>query len=81
MYTNTDYKPEWIREDFVDFLAEKFDSIWAWKKIKAEIIHLIVGILIFGTTYIMLSYRYNSYWLHIARDFIIHHKGKKICVA
>ena len=40
MYTNTDYKPEWIREDFVDFLAEKFDSIWAWKKIKAEIIHL-----------------------------------------
>lgn len=49
--------------------------------IKVEIIHLTVGILIFGTTYIILSYRYNSYWLHIARDFIIHHKGKKICVA
>ena len=38
MHTRAEYKPEWIREDFVDFIAEKFDAIWAWKKIKAEII-------------------------------------------
>lgn len=38
MQSNTEYKPEWIREDFIDFIAEKFDSIWAWKRIKAEII-------------------------------------------
>lgn len=38
MHTRAEYKPEWIREDFVDFIAEKIDSIWAWKKIKAEII-------------------------------------------
>lgn len=38
MHTRAEYAPEWIREDFVDFIAEKFDSIWAWKKIKAEII-------------------------------------------
>ena len=38
MQSNTEYKPEWVREDFIDFIAEKFDSIWAWKRIKAEII-------------------------------------------
>ena len=40
MQIRTEYKPEWIREDFVDFIAEKFNSIWAWKKIKAEIINV-----------------------------------------
>ncbi|MGE8683190.1 MAG: ferredoxin reductase [Acinetobacter sp.] len=40
MHIRAEYKPEWIREDFVDFIAEKFNSIWAWKKIKAEIINV-----------------------------------------
>lgn len=40
MQIRTEYQPEWIREDFVDFIAEKFNSIWAWKKIKAEIINV-----------------------------------------
>ena len=32
------YRPEWVREDFVDFIAEKFNPVWAWKKVKATII-------------------------------------------
>lgn len=32
------YKPEWIREDFVDFIAEKINPIWAWKRAKASVI-------------------------------------------
>lgn len=31
------YKPEWIREDFVDFIAEKINPMWAWKKTKAAV--------------------------------------------
>lgn len=38
MGNHVQYKPEWIREDFVDFIAEKIHPIWAWKKIKAQII-------------------------------------------
>ncbi len=36
--TKTNYTPEWIREDFIDFIAEKFDAIWAFKKVKAELL-------------------------------------------
>lgn len=32
------YKPQWIREDFVDFIAEKINPVWAWKKVKASIV-------------------------------------------
>lgn len=32
------YKPEWVREDFIDFIAEKVHSTWAFKKVKAEIV-------------------------------------------
>ena len=32
------YRPEWIREDFVDFIAEKIHPLWAWKRIKASVI-------------------------------------------
>lgn len=32
------YKPEWIREDFVDFIAEKINPVWAWKRIKATVV-------------------------------------------
>lgn len=37
MQSNTEYKPEWIREDFIDFIAEKFDSIWALEKLKLKL--------------------------------------------
>ena len=32
------YQPEWVREDFVDFIAEKINPIWAWKKVKASVV-------------------------------------------
>ncbi len=32
------YQPEWIREDFVDFIAEKINPLWAWKRIKATVV-------------------------------------------
>ena len=32
------YQPQWIREDFVDFIAEKINPVWAWKKVKASVV-------------------------------------------
>ncbi|EZQ01878.1 flavin reductase family protein [Acinetobacter sp. Ver3] len=32
------YRPEWIREDFVDFIAEKIHPTLAWKKVKASLV-------------------------------------------
>ena len=32
------YQPEWIREDFVDFIVEKINPMWAWKRAKAAVI-------------------------------------------
>lgn len=32
------YQPQWIREDFIDFIAEKVNPVWAWKKVKASIV-------------------------------------------
>lgn len=34
----TNYQPHWIREDFIDFIGEKFDPLWAWKRVKAKIV-------------------------------------------
>lgn len=34
------YQPQWIREDFVDFIAEKVNPVWAWKKVKASIVEV-----------------------------------------
>ena len=36
--SNMQYQPEWVREDFVDFIAEKINPVWAWKKVKAVVI-------------------------------------------
>ena len=36
--SNMQYQPQWVREDFVDFIAEKFNPVWAWKKVKAVVI-------------------------------------------
>lgn len=38
MGKHIEYRPEWVREDFIDFLAEKVNPTWAWKKVKARII-------------------------------------------
>ncbi len=38
MSSSMTYKPEWVREDFVDFIAEKINPIWAWKRIKASVV-------------------------------------------
>lgn len=34
------YQPQWIREDFVDFMAEKINPLWAWKKVKAKLVNI-----------------------------------------
>lgn len=36
--SNMQYQPQWVREDFVDFIAEKINPIWAWKKVKAVVV-------------------------------------------
>lgn len=32
------YQPHWVREDFIDFIGEKFDPLWAWKRVKAKVV-------------------------------------------
>jgi stearoyl-CoA 9-desaturase NADPH oxidoreductase len=32
------YQPHWVREDFIDFIGEKLDPMWAFKKVKAKLI-------------------------------------------
>ncbi|WP_416346096.1 ferredoxin reductase [Acinetobacter sp. WCHAc060033] len=36
--SNMQYQPQWVREDFVDFIAEKINPVWAWKRVKAVVI-------------------------------------------
>ena len=40
MSSTMQYQPEWVREDFVDFIAEKISPVWAWKKVKAAVIKI-----------------------------------------
>ena len=35
---NQFYQPVWVREDFIDFIAEKFHPTWAWKRVKASLL-------------------------------------------
>lgn len=37
MSSYTRYKPEWVREDFIDFIGEKLNPTWAWKRVKASV--------------------------------------------
>lgn len=34
------YQPQWIREDFVDFILEKVNPMWTWKKAKAQVVSI-----------------------------------------
>lgn len=38
MSSQMQYQPEWVREDFIDFVAEKINPVWAWKRVKATIV-------------------------------------------
>lgn len=38
MSSQMQYQPEWVREDFIDFVAEKINPVWAWKRVKASIV-------------------------------------------
>lgn len=56
------YRPEWIREDFVDFIAEKINPIWAWKRIKAT----VVKTDLLSTDFIKIQLRPNRNFPHQA---------------
>lgn len=34
------YQPHWIREDFIDFIAEKFNPLWSYRKVKARVLSI-----------------------------------------
>ena len=40
MSSQMQYQPQWVREDFVDFVAEKINPVWAWKKVKASVVKI-----------------------------------------
>jgi len=50
------YQPQWVREDFVDFIAEKINPLWAWKKVKAA----VISIENIGTDFYQIQLRPNS---------------------
>ena len=56
------YQPQWIREDFVDFMAEKINPLWAWKKIKAR----IVAIDLLSTDFYQIKLQANHNFDHAA---------------
>lgn len=60
MHATSSYQPHWIREDFIDFLAEKIDPIWAWKKVKAQVIHREC----IGTDFYQIQLRPNANFKH-----------------
>lgn len=35
--SNPHYQPHLVREDFIDFVLEKFDALWSFKKVKAKV--------------------------------------------
>lgn len=37
MNTTLSYQPHIVREDFVDFMLEKANPLWTWKKVKAKV--------------------------------------------
>lgn len=49
------YKPHWIREDFIDFIAEKFHPTLALKKVKAE----VISIQLIGSDFYKIQLRPN----------------------
>lgn len=34
------YQPHWVREDFIDFIAEKFNPLWSYRKVKARVLSI-----------------------------------------
>lgn len=37
MNATLNYQPHWVREDFVDFVLQKINATWAWKRVLAEV--------------------------------------------
>lgn len=37
MSAQLNYQPHWVREDFVDFILQKVNPTWAWKKVRVEV--------------------------------------------
>ena len=37
MNATLSYQPHWVREDFVDFVLQKINVTWAWKRVLAEV--------------------------------------------
>lgn len=34
------YQPHWIREDFIDFIADKINPLWSYRKVKAQVLSI-----------------------------------------
>ena len=42
MGKHVEYRPEWVREDFIDFLAEKVNPLWHGKNPKRGLLQSII---------------------------------------
>lgn len=56
--TPDQYQVQWIREDFVDFMIEKINPVWAWKKVKA----LVIKIRALGPDFYQIQLRPNRHF-------------------
>lgn len=62
MMSNMQYQPHLVREDFIDFVLEKFDPLWSFKKIKAKVTQKILLSPEMYQLHIMPNNKFNGVW-------------------
>lgn len=65
------YHPEWIREDFVDFIAEKINPMWAWKRAKASVIAITALSEDFFKIQLRPNHNFKAKHLHAGQSILV----------
>lgn len=60
--SNMQYQPHLVREDFIDFVLEKFDPLWSFKKIKAKVTQQIALSPEMYQIHVMPNNKFNGVW-------------------
>lgn len=60
---NPNYQPHLVREDFIDFVLQKFDPLWSFKKIKAKVVKQIALSPDMYQVHLMPNDKFNGQWL------------------
>lgn len=60
--SNLNYQPHLIREDFIDFVLEKFDPLWSFKKVKAKVVAKHALSLDMYQLHLLPNNKFNRQW-------------------